>query len=219
MARARVWLALFATPVLLGLAFAPFAAWLMRSRGLEGEALAEALQPIAVFPATLGFGAVLVLTRALAKRDGLSLGALGWARPSLADVAIGFGAAAVLGALNAWVFYPLVQAAQPSFDPALPKVSLGAAALTLLVAAVGEDTLYRGYALHVLEQRHGALVGVGVTSVFYALVTPAQGLALVLWAGYFGVVLCGLRLWRKNLWPVTIAHALVALGPKLMASL
>lgn len=219
MARARVWLALLAMPLLLGLAFAPFAAWLMQTRGLEGQALAEAMQPIAVFPATLGFGAAFLLTRALAKKDGLSLGTLGWARPSLADVAIGVGAAAVLGALNAWVLYPLVQAAQPSFDPTLPKVSLGAAAVTLLVAAVAEDTLYRGYALSVLRERHGAVAAVAVTSIFYALVTPAQGLALVLWAYYFGVVLCGLRLWRKNLWPVTIAHGLVALGPKLFASL
>lgn len=58
-----------------------------------------------------------------------------------------------------------------------------------------------------------------MTSTFYALVTPARGLPLVLWAAYFGVVLCVLRAWRKNLWPVTITHCAVALGPKLLAQL
>lgn len=215
--RLRVWLALLGMPVVLGAAFLPFGAYLAISRGLRGEELARALEPIAVLPASIGFGSAFLLTRWLARRDSLPLADLGWRRPSLADVAVGLGAGVALWALNAWVLYPLVQASQPGFDPTLAPVSLPAAAVTMVVAATAEDTLYRGYAFTVLKDRHGLLPSVLVTTVLYALLTPARGLALVLWAAYFGAVLCGLRWWRKGLWPVVLAHCVVALGPKVLA--
>ena len=215
--RARVWVALLATPMLLACAFLPVAGYLVTARGLSGEALAKAIEPLAVFPASIGFAASFLLTRWLARKDGLTLSVLGWGRPTLADAAVGVTAATVLGLLNAVWLYPLVQRSQPNFDPTLPSVSLPAAIVTLVVAAVAEDTLYRGYALEVLSQRHGKVVSLLVTSTFYALVTPARGLPLVLWAGYFGIVLGVLRFWRKSLWPVTLVHCVVALGPKVAA--
>ena len=213
----RVWLALLGTPVVLACAFLPLGAYLAGARGLRGDELSKAIEPLAVFPASVGFAAAFLLTRALAKRDGLALETLGWGRPTPVDVVIGVGAGGLLAAVNAWLLYPLVQVSQPSFDPTLATMSLPAVAVTMVIAAVAEDTLYRGYALVVLKDRHGAVVAIAVTTTFYALLTPAQGVPLVLWAGYFGIVLTGLRLWRKSLWPVTLTHCVVALSPKLLA--
>lgn len=151
----RVWLALFGMPFVLALAFLPVGAYFAGARGLRAEELAKAIEPVAVFPASVGFGACFFLTRWLARKDGLSLAELGWTRPKLLDVGVGLGAAVVLGALNAWVLYPWVQAGQPSFDPTLATVSTPAAVVMLLVAATAEDTLYRGYAFKVLADRHG----------------------------------------------------------------
>ena len=84
----------------------------------------------------------------------------------------------------------------------------------LSVAVVAEDTLYRGYAFVALRARHGPVLAVVVTSVFYALLAPGPDLALKAWALLFGLLLAGLRLWRGNLWPVVLAHAVVSLAPK-----
>jgi len=132
---------------------------------------------------------------------------------------VGLGAAAVLWAVNSWVLYPLLQAAQPSFDPTLAKVSLPGAVVMFAIAVAAEETLYRGYAFTALQARHGTLVAMGVSTAAYALLTPGPELPLKLWALYFGAVLCALRWWRDNLWPVAIAHAWVSLGPKLLATL
>lgn len=193
------------------------AAYFAGARGLRGEQLAKAIEPVAVFPACLGFGAIFLLTRWLARRDGLSLAALGWTRPALVDCAIGVGAAAVIGALNRLWLYPLVQRWQPTFDPTVPNVPLPAVVATLAVAVVAEDTLYRGYGLELLRGRHGTAVAVLVTSAFYALVAPGGGLPLIVWAFGFGIALGSLRVWRRNLWPVCIAHVLVSVGPRLLA--
>jgi membrane protease YdiL (CAAX protease family) len=218
MSKARVWIALVAPPIALLAAFIPFAAYLAGVRGVPTEELPKAMERIAAVPATLGFAAAFFAARALARRDGLTLGDLGWTRPTAVDLLVAIAAAALLAALNAFALYPRVQAAQPEFDPTLPGVSLPAAALTLVVAVVAEDTVFRGYGLRVLRERHGVVVAVAVTTVFYSLVTPGPGYALRLWTLYFGLVLCALRLWRQNLWPVAIAHALVSLTPKLLAA-
>ena len=216
--RWRVWLALGAAPLVLALAFLPVAAWLAEGRGLRGEALTRALQSLAVFPATAGFTAAFLLTRWLARRDGLLLTDLGWRRPTLADLAVGAVGGAALGVANARWLYPVVQRLQPDFDPTLGGVSLPAVVLTLAVACVAEDSLYRGYALEALKRRHGPVVATALTSACYALLTPS-GPPLMLWAALFGLVLSGVRLWRGTLWPVALIHCAVGLTPRLLAEL
>lgn len=113
--RWRVWLALLAVPVILAGVFAPFAIYFALARGLRGQDIAKAIEPISFLPVSIGFAASLLLTQRLAKSDGLTLRDLGWARPAPADVAAGLGAGAILWALNARLLYPLVQRAQPAF--------------------------------------------------------------------------------------------------------
>lgn len=217
MTRARVWLALLAMPLGLAAAFAALVAVLVGVRGVPADTLEQVVPshaPWAVVPAmALSFA----VTRALARRDGLDLHALGWRQPSLADAGIGLGAVAVLLPLHQLVFAPMLVRAQPGFDPALRTLALLPAAVMLLASVVAEDTLYRGYALEVLRARWGSLAAIAVTSFAYALLAPGFEFPLKLWALGLGVVLGLLRLAWPSLWPVAVVHAALALGPKLLA--
>lgn len=215
MARARVWVLLVGAPLVLAIAFAPFIGWFTVHEGLKGEAVVEAVQPVAVFPSVLGFSALLLITRVLARRDGVTLG---WSRPNVLELAIGAAVGIVVAVLNQLLLHPLIRSAQPSFDPALPQVSLLAVIVTLLIAVSAEDSLYRGYAFAVLRERHGAPIAGAVTSISYALLTPGGGWPLMAWALAFGVVLFVLRSVSKTLWPVVLAHLLTGLMPKLLAT-
>jgi membrane protease YdiL (CAAX protease family) len=214
---AWVWVALLSPPLVLGVCFAPAVLFVSaRNPGLSGDALNAAVQAIAPFPATLGFLAVFALTRWLAKGAGLSLSALGWRKPTAVDLAIGAGLALVLAALNTAFVFPLLHQLRPAFDPSLAAVPLPLVLLMLPVAAVAEDTLYRGYGFEVLRARHGVAVAVGATSLTYAVLAPQGGLPLNAWAAAFGLLLAGLKLWRGNLWPVLMVHAAVAVAPKVV---
>jgi membrane protease YdiL (CAAX protease family) len=206
----RVWAALIGAPFVLGLTFFPVVGYVASTQKLEGDALMQAIEPIGVYPASVGFALVLALTRWLAARDGV---ALGWSRPSPADLAIGLGLGATLATLDAKWLFPAI-----GFDATLPGVPLAAAVGGLAIASAAEDTLYRGYALTVLKARHGLPVAIAVTTLFYVFIAPPRSVALLAWAVGFGVMLCGVRLWRGNLWPVVLTHALVATGPKLWAA-
>ncbi|MEW5852403.1 MAG: type II CAAX endopeptidase family protein [Myxococcota bacterium] len=210
----RVWLALFMLPLVLAVVFSTFGAYFTAVAGLQGDDVARAMDRVIAFPVSLGFSLAFLVTRAFARKDGLTLRDLGWARPSALDVVTGLGAGAVLWALNVYVLYPLVQRAQPAFDPTLANLSLPAAVVMMGISAASEDTLYRGYAFKLLRERQGTLLTLLVTSVFYAPLAGAQGWPLVTWAVYFGLVLGVLRIWRGNLWAVWLTHVVVALGPK-----
>lgn len=217
-ARARPWVSLLVGPLLLAGCFGATAGFFAVARGLREQALFDAVQAHAVAPATVAFAALGLVALRFARAQGLSLAQLGWTRPSLPDVALGLGLGAAVYALDAVVLYPLIQRAQPSFDPSASAFSLPAAVLLLGVAATAEDTLYRGYALTVLSERHGAVVASGVTSVAYALLTPGPELPLKLWAVGFGLLACAVTRWRRSLWPAWLAHVIAALGPKVVAS-
>jgi membrane protease YdiL (CAAX protease family) len=215
----RVWLSLVMTPLALMLSFASFAAYLVLVRSVGPDDLPRTIESSPVVPGAFGFGLALLLTWWLARRDGSPPSSWGWTRPSLLDLVVGAVAATALAALNAYVLHPLVQRFQPSFDPTVPTVTLAGAALMLAIAVVAEDSIYRGYAFQALWRRYGAPIAFAVTTFFYVLVTPGEGFALRIWTLYFGLILCALRLWRGNLWPVVIVHFLVGLSPKLLASL
>lgn len=215
----RVWVALLAAPLCLAVAFLPVVAYLLAVRGVATDALQAAIEPLAPWPASVGFAASFVVTRGLARRDGVSLEALGWARPGRADVVVGLAAAAALWAVHQLVLAPAVHRAQPSFDPALARVAFAPALLMMSAGVVAEDTLYRGYALDTLRAKWGPVPALAVTSFAYALLAPGAELPLKAWAFGFGLVLGGLKLWRGSLWPVALVHLAVVLGPKLLATI
>jgi membrane protease YdiL (CAAX protease family) len=212
--RYRVWFALVVPPLALAAAFGVAAAVLAVSGAAD---VAASLQRWAFLPASVGFAGAFVVLRSLAASDSLTLAALGWTKPSWDDVVIGTVAGAALYGIDAYVLYPLLARVQPSFDPTLAELGLPAACVMMTLGVAAEETVYRGYALLRLRERYGVATAVAITTVFYVLLTPGSELPLKGFALYLGLVLCGLRLWRKNLWPVAIAHLLVSLGPKLAA--
>jgi membrane protease YdiL (CAAX protease family) len=216
----RVWVTLFAAPLVLALAFAPVLVFFATVRDLDADALLRAVEGVAALPASVAFVALLLLTRFQAKRDGRSMATLGWTWPPRAqEIVVGLGAGGLVAMLDALWFYPLVQRFQPGFDPTLAGTPLWAATAMLLLGVAAEETLYRGYALTRLRQRYGAVVAAVVTSVFYVLLTPGPDVALKVWAFFFGLALAALRMWRGTLWSVALAHVVVSLGPKVVASL
>lgn len=91
------------------------------------------------------------------------------------------------------------------FDP-------GSLELGLTLAATGmvfvEESIYRGYALPFLEQRWGTLAAVLVTALAFGPLHWGNGVAGMLNAVVYGVLLAGIFLWRRNLVAGTTAHAL-----------
>lgn len=211
----RVWLALVGAPFVLGVPFALAAAVLVVVRDVRADELMTAMLPIAPVPGVIGFAAIFALSRALARRDGLSWADLGWYAPRARDLAAGVALGALVVAANAWLLHPLLARLHASFDPIARAVPLLPALALLTVAVVAEDTLYRGYALPVLRARYGVTRAVLFTSIAYALLTPGPEWGLKAWAFGFGALLAGLRLWRGSLVPVVAAHLFVSVAPRL----
>jgi membrane protease YdiL (CAAX protease family) len=75
-------------------------------------------------------------------------------------------------------------------------------------AAVAEETLFRAYPI----ERIGELTGSAVIAalISWAAFTYAHlsswGAAQLIVAGYGGIILTGLYLWRRNIWANMIAH-------------
>jgi membrane protease YdiL (CAAX protease family) len=212
----RTWTALVLPPGVMIVVFGAWGSYYAARDGLRGEQIGEAMKDVSFYAAAIVFALVFVLTTRLARKDGLSLRELGWRTPSLADVGVGLGLAAVMVALNHFLFHPALRAATPSFDPTLGILGVGQALFLQVLGVAAEDTVYRGYALTRLESRLPRLAALCVASLFYAVLSFGQGLAVVGWTFLLGLGFGGVFLWRRNLWPVAVAHYLVALTPRLL---
>ncbi len=175
-------------------------------------------------------GVVIMMVR----RRGIGFGALvgrfrpadaRWSLLMLAVLAVGFLAASVIGNLIAYGGAPAVagQLSVPLW------VGLGAlpAALTIGLA---EEVLYRGIALDQLTRRVGWVGALLITAVFFALqhiplalISGPAVLAKVIMTFLVGLLLAGLMLRLRRLWPLVLSHAvidLIFLGlPTLLAAL
>lgn len=212
----RVWIALVSPPFILAAFFAPVIVYLSKAKALEGDALMRAVEPLAPIPVSIAFVLILILTLRLARRDGCTWAQIGWVRPQLRDVLVGVAAGVALVVVNHFAILPLLVSVRPGFDPTISALGFAAAGVTLTISVIGEDTLYRGYALHVLSTRYGRVWAVLITSLFYCILAPGQGWPLNLYALYLGVALCLVRFWTGSLVAVVVAHLLVGLGPKVI---
>jgi membrane protease YdiL (CAAX protease family) len=75
-------------------------------------------------------------------------------------------------------------------------------------AAVAEETLFRGYPIERLGEWSGSrlLAGVVTCAAFTYAHLSSWGAAQLIIAGYGGVLLTILYLWRRNLWANMLAH-------------
>lgn len=94
-----------------------------------------------------------------------------------------------------------------------------------VMAGVGEEIAYRGFALSALIEVTGLpLFSAVVTSVSFGWVHAYQGVTGMLRAGLLGLVFCVPVLFLGTLWPAVVAHTLVdwisglLLGDRLLGS-
>ena len=215
MTRARPWLSLLVPPLALASSFAVAAVALLASGSATPETVGARLQAAPALPATAGFVATFLVVRWFARREGRTLAALGWSTPTTATIGLGLFATVLFTPVNTFVLFPLVHAADPSFDPSASALSLSQALMLFGCAVVAEETTYRGYALVVLEEQLGATRAVVITSLAYALLAPGPTWPPKLWALGFGLLAAGLRRQAGSLWPVALLHLGASLAPKL----
>lgn len=147
--------------------------------------------------------------------EGLPLSSIGFRKPGVWDIVLGI-LAGVLLFVGVGVIYALVIPAMHLAPQAKAANSLGAILTTplwfriMLVtrAAVGEEILFRGYPLERIEKLTGSTILAALLT--WAAFTYAHlagwGTVHLIVAGYGGVILTVLYLWRRNIWANMIAH-------------
>jgi membrane protease YdiL (CAAX protease family) len=145
------------------------------------------------------------------------LATIGFRWPSARDLAIGIAAGVAilvaLGALSAVVPPDHTALAQLVATPLWWQIA------SVIRAAVGEEVLFRGYALERLATvtRRPRLAALVSWAVFTVEHVGYWGWGHLVIAGLGGALLTGLYLWRRNLWVAILAHAIVD-GAALLAA-
>jgi len=188
----------------LGFAFLPISKWENEFANVVHLTVYEVIWWAAI-------AAVLLYVTFVERRP---LSTTGVQRLSLRDATIGFGAGIVTIAGLAFIYFvifPALHLNEENQMNTLLATPLWWRIVSVVRAGVGEELLYRGYAIERLEELSGSRAVAGIVSC--ALFTVAHvgpwGWAHLLIAGFGGVMLTVLYLWRRNLWVNIIAHALV----------
>jgi membrane protease YdiL (CAAX protease family) len=156
-------------------------------------------------------GAVLAWV-ALAERRALS--SIGFRAVRKTDPFLALAGAIVMIAGLAFIYYvvfPRLGVSESREVDRLVATPLWWRIVSVVRAGVSEEVMFRGYAI----ERGRELTGsVGLASaVSWAVFTVAHvgpwGWGHLLIAGYGGLVLTALYLWRKNLWVNILAHVIV----------
>jgi membrane protease YdiL (CAAX protease family) len=141
----------------------------------------------------------------------LPLSSLGFRRPGLADIAIAVGAGivAVVGIGLIFVFVlPALHLDVTRQMNSMLQAPFWFRVLIVTRAAIAEETLFRGYGIERIEEATGSrlLAAAATWALFTAAHLSSWGLGSLIVAGFGGLVLTLLYLWRRNLWVNIIAH-------------
>jgi membrane protease YdiL (CAAX protease family) len=131
-------------------------------------------------------------------------------RDVLAGIAAGIAILAGLVALYAIVL-PALDSTEDAPLAQILATPLWWRAVSVVRAAVGEEILFRGYAITRLEVLTGSRRIAAVTSwvIFTLEHVSFWGWGHLLVAGFAGGLLTLVYLWRRNLWVSVIAHVIV----------
>ncbi len=186
----------------LGVALMPLGAWGKAYSGLDKLLGNEVLWWVAVI--------VILLYVAFVERRPFP--SIGFRTPGILDIGLAIGAGILLVA-GIIVIYGFV-------FPAL-HLKMNAGAMNTIIqtpfwyrfilvtrAALAEETLFRAYPIERIGELTGSTVIAALIS--WAAFTYAHlsswGAAQLIVAGYGGIILTGLYLWRRNIWANMIAH-------------
>jgi membrane protease YdiL (CAAX protease family) len=155
---------------------------------------------------TLGlYGYVLVV-------EGRALSSIGFHRPRLLDIVLAVVTAVLLVAgfvpIELLVFPLLHLHINMHVYDMLKHSPFRYRVLLVTRAAVAEETIFRGYSIERLEEWSGSrwLAGAVTWAAFTYMHLSSWGVAQLIVAGYGGLLLTILYLWRRNLWANMLAH-------------
>jgi membrane protease YdiL (CAAX protease family) len=156
-------------------------------------------------------GLVLLYVRLVERRP---LTSIGFRVPGIRDVLIAIPAGVVMLAGLAAIYYVLFPALHLSEGQQMNQLIATPfwwRFISVIRAAVGEEVLFRGYAIERLQELTGSRTVAAVLScaVFSLAHVGPWGWSHLLIAGFGGVMLTALYLWRRNLWVNIIAHFIV----------
>jgi membrane protease YdiL (CAAX protease family) len=184
--------------------FAPLSSW---SQHLLGKELGLNYgREVPWWLLTLGLYAYVIY----AERRPLS--SIGFRRPGILDIvlAVGTGVLLVAGIMIIYGFvFPLLHLKiNMKVDLMLMHTPLWYRVLLVTRAAVAEETLFRGYPIERIKEWSGSrvLAGALTWAAFTYAHLASWGPAQLIVAGYGGLLLTILYLWRRNLWVNMIAH-------------
>jgi membrane protease YdiL (CAAX protease family) len=156
-------------------------------------------------------GSVLLYVRLVERRP---LTSIGFRVPRTRDVLIGILAGVLMLASLAAIYYVLFPALHLNEGQQMNQLIATPfwwRFISVIRAAVGEEVLFRGYAIERLQELTGSRTVAAVLScaVFSLAHVGPWGWSHLLIAGFGGVTLTVLYLWRRNLWVNIIAHFIV----------
>ena len=189
---------------LLIAAFAPLSAWGQRLFGREiGPNYSR---EIFWWVLTLGIYAyVLVVERR-------ALSSIGFHRPRLLDIVLAVVTAGLLVAgfvpIELFIFPLLHLHIDMHVYDMIKHSPFPYRVLLVTRAAVAEETIFRGYTIERLKEWSGSrlLAGAVTWAAFTYAHLQSWGVAQLIVAGYGGLLLTILYLWRRNLWANMLAH-------------
>jgi membrane protease YdiL (CAAX protease family) len=161
--------------------------------------------------------ALLALVLYLNWRSGEPWRRLGWsARNWIGEALVGILLFLPFATIATGIGQLLVYLGLPGEDLALLVPSVTGtlqtvlAGLALVIVAVSEEAVFRGYLLlRITEWRHGgATFAVIASSTIFALGHEYQGLAGMITVGSMGLMFAGVYLWRKSLVAPIVIHFL-----------
>lgn len=142
------------------------------------------------------------------------LSSIGFRKPSVSDVLIGLGAGILMLAGIAGIYYGLLPALHVSENAQIQQLKttpLWWQIISVIRAAVAEEVLFRGFAIERgSDLFHSLRIASALSWMAFTLAhISSWGWYHVVIAGFGGLFLTLLYLWRRNLWTNIIAHFIV----------
>jgi membrane protease YdiL (CAAX protease family) len=139
---------------------------------------------------------------------------IGFRAPHGRDIIIAIGAGIVILAGTAGIYYglfPALHISEGSQMNRLIATPFWWRLISVIRAAVGEEVLFRGYSMERIRELTGSMRIASILSctIFTLEHIGTWGVSHLLIAGFGGVALTALYLWRRNLWVNIIAHFIV----------
>lgn len=142
------------------------------------------------------------------------LSSLGIKPPSLANLAQGvLGGILTLAGLAAifLILFPILHVSESRQLGQLTRTPVWWRVISVIRAAIGEEVLFRGYAISRLRALTGSLSwGAFLSWAIFSLEhVGVWGWGHLLIAGFGGATLTVLFLWKRNLWVSIVAHMII----------